>query len=298
MQQYMSTKIRTAVIATAGFGTRFLPITKTVQKEMLPILSRPTIDYVVADCIAAGIERIIFVVNEHNKQVLHFYSENQRLKNYLDRMGKSVLYGQVEKLHSQAEFVFVPQSDAGQYGTAVPLLLAKEQLKNDEAFLVFMGDDFIYNADGSAEAERMIRTFSDSQAEALVTCITKPEEELFRYGVASIREERGFHFLKTLVEKPAPGTAPSNLINVSKYIFTPKVFEVLAGQQVDKKSGELYITDTATTLSESVPVVIHQPEGEYLDCGNLAGWLRANLYLAHRDPQLWQAVTDTIKTLE
>ncbi len=294
----MQAPIRTAVIATAGFGTRFLPITKTVQKEMLPILTRPTIDYVVADCISAGIERIIFVVNEHNKQVLHFYRENVRLKAYLDRMGKSHLYEDVEKLHAQAEFVFVKQPESGEYGTAVPLKLVQAQLQHDEAFLVFMGDDFVFNVDGTSEAKRMIETFRGSRAQGLVTCITKPDAELFRYGVASVREQNGFRFLQNLVEKPAPGTAPSNLVNISKYIFTSAIFAIIAQQRPDAKSGELYITDSATTLASQLPVVIHQPQGEYLDCGHVAGWLRANLHLAHKNPGLWQAVKDAVAELE
>jgi UTP--glucose-1-phosphate uridylyltransferase len=289
--------IRTAVIASAGFGTRFLPITKSIQKEMLPILARPTIDYVVADCIKAGIENIIFVINEHNIQIKHFYSNNPRLKAYLEQMQKADRYEEVAHLHTQAKFSFIKQPDAEQYGTAVPVKLAEAQLKNEEAFLVFMGDDFIFNADGSSEAARMITTFTNSGAAALATCITRPEETLHKYGIAEVRRENGFEFLTRLVEKPKPGTAPSNLANISKYIFTPQVFETIRTQQLDAKSGELYITDSLQALSHSHNVVIHKPSGEYLDSGSVVSWLHANLEVARHDPELRAMIVEFAKTL-
>lgn len=286
----MLMKIRKALITSAGFGTRLLPITKTIQKEMMPILNRPLIDYVVEDCVKAGIEEIVFVISEHNTQVKHFYQENKRLFSYLEKMHKLDLYSQVENLHNQAKFTFILQSDEDQYGTATPLKLAQEQLKSEDAFLVFMGDDFIYNADGSSEAARMIATYENSKAEALATCIERNDDELHRYGIAEISHKNGHAYLKKLVEKPAPGTAPSNLANISKYIFSPAVFEVINSQPVDQKSGELYITDTISIIAQNHPVVIHTPAGQYLDGGNTAGWLHANLVVAKADPSLRQVI--------
>ncbi len=283
--------LRTALIASAGFGTRFLPITKTIQKEMLPILNRPTIDYVVADCIAAGIENIIFVINEHNIQIKHFYSVNDRLRAYLEQMKKADRYAEVEHLHSQARFTFIKQPDNEHYGTAVPVKLAETVLQNEEAFLVFMGDDFIYNADGSSEAKRMIETFQLSGASGLATCIERPTDSLHKYGIAEVAQKNGYNFLTNLVEKPAPGTAPSNLANISKYIFTPAIFDVIRAQQLDQKSGELYITDSIMTLARQHDVVIHTPHGEYLDSGSLPTWLHANLLVASQDPELRAVIT-------
>jgi UTP--glucose-1-phosphate uridylyltransferase len=291
-------KIRTALIASAGFGTRFLPITKTIQKEMLPILNRPTIDYVVADCIAAGIEKIIFVINEHNIQIKHFYSKNERLKLYLEQMNKAERYDEVAHLHSQAQFSFIKQSDSEQYGTAVPVKIAQQQLQNEEAFLVFMGDDFVYNANGSSEAQHMIETFVGSSATALATCIERPTDSLHKYGIAEVASRNGFEFLTNLIEKPEPGTAPSNLANISKYIFTPEIFEVIAQQQLDAKSGELYITDSILTLAKNKPVVIHTPTGEYLDSGSIPTWLHANLAVAAQDPELKKIILNFANSLQ
>jgi len=278
--------IRKALIASAGFGTRFLPITKTIQKEMLPILERPIIDYVVEDCVKAGIEEIVFVISEYNQQLMHFYGENVRLHAYLEKMGKLDKYDLVKHLHDQVKITFVRQSDSDMYGTATPVRVAQKHFKDEEAFLVFMGDDFIYNGDNFSEAKAMIELFSSSHSTALATCIPKEESVLNKYGIAETRQENGYTFLTNLIEKPAPGTAPSNLANISKYIFTPEVFDVIANQQPNPQSGELYITDTITQIAKDKPVVIYTPRGEYLDGGYVLGWLKANLTVAAHDPEM------------
>ena len=283
-------KIKKAIIPCAGFGTRFLPITKTIQKEMLPILGRPIIDHVVDDCIAAGIEEIIFVINEHNYQVLHFYRENRRLYEYLERMHKIQLYDQISNIHSKAKFHFVKQTDHDPYGTAVPVILAKDFVKDEEAFLVLMGDDFIYKAGQSSEVKRMIETFEVSQANALITCIEKDDSELSRYGIAQVNQNNGYRYLEKLVEKPAPGSAPSNLANISKFILSNKIFPILEKQAVNQATGELYITDTVEQLAQSEKVVVHTPDGQYLDGGYPLGWLLSNLTVAKDDPEVWSAI--------
>jgi len=287
-------KIKKALITCAGFGTRFLPISKTIQKEMLPILDRPLIDYVVEDCIKAGITDIVFVINQHNYQVLHYYRENARLYEYLEKMGKLHLYEKIKHLHTQANFHFVKQKDSDAYGTAVPVELAKEYLQDEEAFLVLMGDDFIYNANQHCEIASMIETFDNSGAKGLVTCIEKPKDMLHRYGIAKLTSSNGFNFLEALVEKPATGTAPSNLANISKYILPREIFDLIAVQQPNPQSGELYITDTVSQLASSEKVVVHQPKGEYLDGGYPLGWLVANLTVAKSDPAIWAAVKNFV----
>ncbi|MFZ5376155.1 MAG: UTP--glucose-1-phosphate uridylyltransferase [Patescibacteria group bacterium] len=289
--------IRKAIITSAGQGTRFLPITKTIQKEMLPILNRPIIDHLVTDCISAGITEIIFVVNEHNRQVLHFYRTNQRLNDYLNRTGKSHKHLELEKIETQARYQFVKQYDTDQYGTAVPLKLAKSLIQDEEAFLVLMGDDFLYNPDGQSEVAKMIEHFEKSQADGLVTCITKPDNELSQYGIAKVKHENGFKYLETLVEKPAPGTAPSNLANISKYILTPTILEIIEHQQPNPSSNELYITDSVTELAKNKSIVIYEPQGEYLDGGSVAGWLKANITVAMNNPELRQVVVETVEKI-
>jgi len=288
-------KITKAVITVAGYGTRFLPITKTIQKEMLPILNKPLIDYVVDDCIKAGIQEIIFIVKAGDEQLRHFYSEDRGLYHYLKKMHKLDKYQLVENLHSKARFTFIEQPAEAVYGTATPVKLTREYVENSEAFLVFMGDDFIFNTDGSSEAAKMIELFQKSNVLGLATFYPRPIELLNKYGIAEFFEKDGQKFLKRIVEKPEPSKAPSNLANISKYIFTPEIFDILESQQVSGEHGELLITDTVSELTKKGDVVIYSTSGEYLDGGFILGWLEANLTLAMHDPELKSSLEDLLK---
>ncbi len=290
-------KINKAIILAAGYGTRFLPITKTIQKEMLPLLQRPWIDYVVDDCIKAGVTDIIFVVKEQDTQIRHYYSEDGYTKRYLERMNKSDKYIQIADLHTKARFTFVEQTEQDKYGTAVPVLLAKKHVINEDAFLVIGGDDYFYNSDGTSEVANMIDTFNKSNASGLVTCINVPKSLIGKYGIADYREEDGYKFLIKQVEKPEPDEINSTLATISKYIFTPKLYDYLEGQELDKKSGELYITTAYAKYAQDYNVVLHSPTGRYLDSGYLLGWLKSNLTMAKEDPELWKEVKDFINAI-
>lgn len=302
--------IRKALITAAGFGTRFLPVTKSVQKEMLPILNRPTIDYLVDDCVKAGVQEIILVVKEgDNRLVDHYYTESQLLEEYLVKMGKLEQNAHHLEKYQNVKFTFVEQSLANLYGTAVPVTLVKEHLQEEDAFVVLMGDDFLFNQDGSSETERMINYFQKYQpAVGLVTCIPKPTEELFKYGVAktkTIAGVDGVNFLENLIEKPDPENAPSNLINISKYILTPEIFEIIEEQQPNPSNGELYITDSVAALasagnsrvaSQNSRVLVYEPKGTYLDSGTVPSWLKANLTVAAADPELKKEIGDFLSS--
>lgn len=279
-------KIQKALIAAAGFGTRFLPITKTIQKEMVPVLNKPVVDYLVEDLVKAGITDIVFVINQHNDQIRHYFGENHRIEAYLKRTNKSHLYEQVKTLHEKAQFSFIKQKDEDPYGSATPVKLAQDALQNEEAFVVLMGDDIPYSSDGSSEVSRMITHLENTGADALATFVTQPKDQLHRYGIAETFEKNGALYLKNLIEKPEPGTAPSNLANISKYILPPEVFEIIDRQKTDSKSGELYITDTVTQLAQNKDVTVYTPSGAYLDCGYLLGWLKANMTIAKDNPAL------------
>lgn len=288
-------KIKKALIAVAGFGTRFLPITKTIQKEMLPVLNRPVVDYIVDDCVKAGIEEIIFILSEHNSQILHFYSENKRLEQYLHSRNKDSVYDTIKDFHRKAKFTFVRQPDSAPYGTATPVKLAKEHLKNEEAFLVFMGDGFVLNDSNQSETAAMIKSFEQSGALALTSCLEVDSKLTHMYGIAESKNEGQNQYLIRFIEKPAQGTAPTNLANISQYILTPKIFEILETQTLNSAFKELFITDTINRLASTDKVVIHTPIGQFLDAGNLIGWLKMNLTFAKRDPDIKAEIDDFIK---
>ncbi len=291
-------KIKKALIAAAGFGTRFLPVSKTIQKEMLPIINRPIVDYVVADLVAAGVEEIIFVISEHNLQLIHYYRENKRLFRYLKNRHKVALYDQVAQLHQQAKFTFIRQPDSAAYGTATPVQLAEKMLKNEKAFFVFMGDDFLFNANGFSESEAMLKLFEKSHGAGVITCVEKPKKEISRYGVVKMKQKDNLRFLESIIEKPTIEEAPSNLVNISKYILTPKIFAIIKKQRLHPNSHELYITDSVTTLARSDKVAIYTPRGNYLDGGNPTEWLKSNLTVARHQPEIWEKIKQHLKTLE
>jgi UTP--glucose-1-phosphate uridylyltransferase len=294
----MSNMINKAIITTAGFGTRLLPISKTIQKEMLPVLNRPLVDYVVEDLVKAGVTEIIFVINEHNIQIKHYYSQNLRLYEYLKEMNKVAAYDQVSHIHDQAKFTFIEQPDSEQYGTAVPVKLCEDLLKNEEAFFVFMGDVFTYGKNGRSEAKEMAELFNKSQGGGVASFIERPENELHKYGIAEIEEKNDIKYLKNIVEKPAPGEAPSNLSNTSQYILTPAAFKIIENQAVDPKSGELYITDTVKEIAKQSGIAVHIPQNEFLDGGSVKSWLKANLTVAWDNPELKKELREFISKLD
>lgn len=289
--------IKKAIIPAAGFGTRFLPITKTIQKEMLPILSKPIIDYLVDDCVNAGIEEIIFVVNENDDQIQDYYSENLYFKRYLERMNKADRYGLIGNIHSKAKFTFVFQKESDLYGTAVPVWLAKDFVKDEEAFLVVMGDDYFFNADGSNDIAKMIEEFKNSEAKGLVSCIKVPKELVGKYGIAEFREENGFKYLTNQIEKPKPEEVNSNFVTISKLIFTPEIYKFINLDDVDKKSGELFLTTAYTKFAQENKMVIYEPSGEYLDSGYVIGWLKANNIVAKNNPVIWEELKPFLQEL-
>ena len=272
--------ITAAVILTAGFGSRMLPVTAAVQKELLPILNRPVIDYVVADCVAAGITRIIFVIRPGSHGLQDYYNGNVDLESHLDRHHKPAELELLTKAHHQATFEFVEQPASLGYGTAVPMIAVAPHLPHDEAFVVCGGDDFLWHGDGTSEIVALMQTFRAAKAEGALMALERPTDELHRYGVLSVQRRGRHEYLRTIVEKPAPHQAPSNLINISKYILTPKIMEYVMKVKPDPKSGELLIVDAIQSAAVDYPVAVHHAAGAFLDAGNVTSWLKANLTVA------------------
>lgn len=262
--------ITKAIIPVAGWGTRRLPITKTIEKCMLPIGNRPIVDYVVQDCLKAGITELIFVVGEDSTQLQDYYRTNIKLKDYLERHGKSDKLSLIAPL-SGVKLHFVVQPSHGKYGTAVPVALAAEYLDDGESAVVLMGDDFIYNADGSSEVQRLIEATPDGECGLIAVEVSS--EDVSRYGVIVKNND---NYYERMVEKPAPKDAPSNLINPSKYILTKEVCEQARTITADK-SGEYYIIDAINQyVEQGGKMKVHMSVGQYLDGGSVEGWLHAN----------------------
>lgn len=269
----MTRKITKAIIPVAGWGTRMLPITKAIEKCMLPVGTRPVIDYVVQDVIAAGIKDIYFVVGEQSSQLQSFYRTNIPLNDYLKRAGKEDKLPLVAPL-SGVETHFITQPSTGGYGTSIPVGLASQFIDEDESAIVIMGDQFFWRTDGGSNAKDLIDLVEQKGVTAGLFGNPVPEELVSQFGI--IEKDADNHFVK-IVEKPSREEAPSNLNNSSFYIFDKELFELARTSPVNPVRGEFEITDPINTyVASGKKIAVGEIKGEYMECGSVDGWLRAN----------------------
>ena len=272
----MTAKITKAIIPVAGWGTRRLPITKVVEKSMLPVGNRPLVDYSVQELIEAGVKDIYMVVsNVEPCQVRAFYQDNLALNRYLIDRGKEDKLEKAKTLPDDVKIHYVAQDPSSKYGTAVPIAMVVEEFKIDEPVLVFMGDDFIWNPGGESAAEALIKASEGDKPAILGVEIDKSEVE--KYGVLSVKDGN----LVNVVEKPTVEDAPSNLINVSKYIMTPDLLQRIVKYVDENDFGptdqEYVVTDPIDEyLRDGGIIKVAATSGEYLDGGSVEGWVHAN----------------------
>lgn len=278
-------KIKTAVIPVAGYGTRRLPITKSIEKCMLPIGNRPIVDYVVADCAAAGIEHVIFVVSEGSSQIQNYYGHNLQLEKYLEERGKTKELEMVQNTGRGLKFSYVTQPQDGAYGTAVPVHLVADRLNNEEAFAVLMGDDCIFREDGGSELKEAIEAFNTGEAKHLMMASQVSRELAPNFGVLQLNSR---NCLTSIIEKPPIDlvTEPS-MINVSKFIFNRSMLGFLSDYMKNNPHpdhNEYFITDVLMRLvGAGEEVAVKKISGMILDAGNMKAWLRANNIAIHQD---------------
>lgn len=272
----MST-ITKAIIPVAGWGTRRLPITKVIEKSMLPVGNRPLVDYSVQDLIKAGIKDIYMVTsNVEPCQVREFYRDNLALNQYLIERGKEDRLKLAQTLPDDVTIHYVAQDQSERYGTAVPIAIAVKEFGINEPVLVFMGDDFIWNPDGKTAAESLVDAIKDGNDSAILG-VEIDKNKVEKYGVLSVEDGK----LTGIVEKPTVEEAPSNMINVSKYIMSPELLQLIV-KYVDEhdfgpEDQEYMVTDPIYEYIEKGGVIRVAPTtGEYLDGGSVEGWLHAN----------------------
>ena len=273
----MSAKITKAIIPVAGWGTRRLPITKIIEKSMLPVGNRPLVDYSVQELIKAGVKDIYMVIsNVEPCQVREFYRDNLALNQYLIERGKEDRLALAKTLPDDVTIHYTVQDPAGKYGTAVPIALVVKEYKIDEPVLVFMGDDFIWNPEGKSAAEALLAVVEEPEDSAILG-VEIEKEQVEKYGVLSAEDGK----LTGVVEKPSVEEAPSNLINVSKYIMSPKllaeIVEYVDTHDFGPMDQEYLVTDPIEKFIKDGGVMRVAPtSGEYLDGGSVEGWLHAN----------------------
>lgn len=269
--------ITKAIIPIAGWGTRRLPITKVIEKSMLPVGNRPLVDYSVQELIAAGVTDIYMVVsNTEPCQVREFYQDNLALNNYLIARGKSDRLALAKTLPDHVKIHYVKQDPAAKYGTAVPISLAVKEHNITEPVLVFMGDDFIWNPNGPSASDSLLASIKNSTDSAILG-VEIPPSEVARYGVLSASNGK----LTDIVEKPEPSVAPSNLINVSKYIMSPallaRIVDYVDRHNFSPTEQEFLVTDPISDYIKAGGIMRVAPtSGRFLDGGSVEGWVEAN----------------------
>lgn len=268
--------IQTAIIPVAGWGTRRLPITKAIEKCMLPVGNRPIVDYAVEDCLRAGITDIYFVVSQGSSQLQAYYGHNADLEEYLRRQGKADLIPGIQP-PDQVRFHYVTQPTAPDdaYGTAVPVALALEAVGDDRPVVVLMGDDLVYHQDDTSEVARLIAaTQAPGAAACAILGVSVPHDQVSRYGVIDMDADRNF---TQIIEKPTPDQAPSNFISVAKYVIDSVLAGYIRRYVATPRDEEYYITDPINDyVAAGGRMTVVPSSGQFLDSGTLEGWLEAN----------------------
>jgi UTP--glucose-1-phosphate uridylyltransferase len=287
----MST-IRKLVIPVAGLGTRFLPATKAQPKEMLPVVDKPIIQYVVEQAVASGITDIIMVTGPSKRAVEDHFSPNYELINWLKKQGKKEVAEEVKKIADMANFIFIRQK--GPYGNGTPVLCAKDII-GDEPFAVMWGDEFFYT-EKKPQLKQLMDVFEKYQ-DPVLTAYKVSSEDTKKYGIIDgLQIEKNVVQVKNLVEKPGPDKAPSHLASLGGFILTPDIFEALEKTKLGR-GGELWLVDAIFKLLKKRPVYACAVEGTYYDTGSKLGYLKANVEFALRDPSLSKEFKQYLKSV-
>lgn len=269
-------KIKKAVIPVAGFGTRFLPVTKAMPKEMLPIIDKPVIQYIVEEAVASGIEDIILVTGASKRAIEDHFDYNYELQSWLKKQGKEDQREEIKKIADLANFIYIRQK--GPYGNGTPILNAKKII-GDEPFAVIWGDDLFINKKGEPRLKQLIKVFNKYQ-DPVLTAIKIDDEGTKKYGVIDgIKVEDKVYQIKKIIEKPGPAKAPSRIGTIGAYILTPDIFESLEKTKIGK-GNELWLVDAIFNLSKNRPLYAALVDGTFYDTGSKLGWLQANVDFA------------------
>jgi UTP--glucose-1-phosphate uridylyltransferase len=290
-------RVRKAVFPAAGWGTRFLPATKAQPKEMLPLVDKPIIQYAVEEAVAAGIEQVIIVTSSQKRAIEDHFDLSYELEHLLEEKGDIEMLRQVRAISDLAQVAYVRQKE--QLGLGHAVLMAKD-LIGHEPFAVILPDDVVV-ADRPCIGQ-LIHAYHQTHA-SVVAVMEVPPEDTSRYGIIASEPSEDpldhgrLHRITKLVEKPAPGHAPSNLAVIGRYILTPKIFDKLEQTQRGA-DGELQLTDGIEALMEEQSVYAYEFEGVRYDAGTTMGWLKATVEMALNRPDLGAEFREHLKTLD
>lgn len=278
----MEMKISKCVFPVAGLGTRFLPVTKEIAKEMLPLVNRPIISYGVEEAVASGCHEVIMITGRAKRSLEDYFDRSFELEELLKARGKIALYEKIVKISSMADILFIRQRVPLGLGHAV---LCAEPVCRNEYFAVALPDDVFIN-EKEPVMSQLIKVH-EKMGGSVVALEEVVPEHVSRYGIvkSQFEVEPGLHKIIDMVEKPDREDAPSSLAIMGRYVLSPTIFELLKTQSAGA-GGEIQLTDALKTLCSQEPVWGVVYRGRRFDCGTQKGWLRANLELAMDDPDL------------
>lgn len=278
----MSSSIKKAIITAAGFGSRFLPITKTFPKEMLPIVDKPIIQYLVQECADAGIEEVIIVASptEVSKFEDYFYGRATSIRTLMIRQDKLDRWDKVEKVFQLPQITVVPQDESYPYGNGRPILTVKD-LVNDGPFVVMFGDDIVLSK--VSAVKQLITDFEKNPSDGLLAVQEVPDSEVNRYGIIKIKDGTDDH-VETVIEKPSLEKAPSNLASYGRYILTPKIFDYLKPDATGL-DGEIWLQDANDRVAKNGVVRYKVIDGEWMTTGDPIRYMKAHIMfmLSHKN---------------
>ncbi len=283
--------IRKAVIPVAGLGTRFLPATKAVPKELLPIVDIPAIQVVIEEVIASGIEEVILVTGRGKGAIMDHFDHSYELEDTLKRRGQHKLIERIERISEMVRAVAVRQKAPMGLGHAV---LCAKSVVGDEPFVVVLPDDLI---DARTPATAQLLSKFEQYGSGIVAAMKVPEADVSMYGIIQGEQmDERTHRVYTLVEKPAPEIAPSNLAVIGRYVLPPSIFRILE-ETKPGHGGELQLTDALQTLARETGLIGFQFEGDRHDIGDKAGFLKANMAYALKHPEFGPIVRGYMEEL-
>lgn len=269
-------KVKKAVIPAAGFGTRFLPYTKAQPKEMLPIVDKPTLQFIIEEAIASGIEEILIITGRNKTSIENHFDRSIELELELERTGKMDLLEEIRKISNMANIHYIRQKEPLGLGHAI---YCAKSFIGDEPFAVLLGDDIIHSRKPCLK--QLIDVY-DVYKTTVLGVQEVPKEEVNKYGIVCGKEiENNVYIVKDMLEKPSVETAPSNVAILGRYIITPAIFDILSRTKPGK-NGEIQLTDALRALAKSEAMYAYAFEGKRYDLGDKQGFLEATVEYALR----------------
>lgn len=285
--------IRKAVIPAAGFGTRFLPLTKAQPKEMLPIVDTPTIQLVVEEAVESGITDILMVIGKSKRAIEEHFDRNFELEQELAEKGKTDLLEQVRHVSGMADIHFIWQKELNGLGDAVSY--ARSHIGN-EPFALLLGDTILESYSG-VPITKQLMDVSEKHQGSVVALEEVPIDKVSRYGIMDGHEEGdGVYRVRDFIEKPEPDEAPSNLAFAGRYVFMPDIFDFLV-QTGRGKNNEIQLTDAMRQMAQSRPMFGARIDGKRHDIGNTLDFIKTNIHYALKHPELKGPLGEYIKAL-